>query len=247
MELMPLRSYRLEFAKRAEWRRDEEERRHHAERARLAREKEEKHEREMDAQEDALMDMVVAVLATNAEIADFTTQLDTYDVATVEALMQNEEQLKQVREELCILLDKAYVLPDGRRVFKTEDGTRVFDEHGQEVNDIDPYTIEDWRPHWEKYQNPFERETTLVEERDNLLEFQKLADEARAETRKAEKDGGMSRERLDELEKKLADEAPDAVKRQMKTDNDAAIDNGVDNDPQPTSFRPAAKLDIPAL
>ena len=46
---------------------------------------------------------------------------------------------------------QAYLLPDGRRVFKTEDGSRVFDEHSIEVTDFDPETIEDWRPRREAF------------------------------------------------------------------------------------------------
>lgn len=52
--------------------------------------------------------------------------------------MQNGRALERVQEDLRIMVDKAYVLPDGRRVFKTEDGMRVFDEHGEEIKGFDP-------------------------------------------------------------------------------------------------------------
>lgn len=160
METAPLRFYRLEFAKRAEWRRDDERRTFDQARQREGKDKRQKREREAD--QEALLDAMLAVMSTETDIANFYTQLDSYDAATVEALMENNEQLKAVREELKILLDQAFVLPDGRRVFKTEDGVRVFDEHGVEVKDIDPDSIESWRPSWKQYQNPFEREADLA-------------------------------------------------------------------------------------
>ncbi|MCO5147384.1 MAG: hypothetical protein M9895_14555 [Aquamicrobium sp.] len=246
MEVAPLRSYRLEFAKRAADRREEERRIHQHVKDKEERDK--KREQDTSAEHDALLDMAITILATEAEFNGFMIELDEYDAATVKALMENDEQLKQVREELKILLDKAYVLPDGRRVFKTEDGTRVFDEHGVEVEDIDPDMIEDWRPHWELYQNPFEREADLVQQRDDILEFQKLADETRAEARRANEAGGMNRERLQELREKLADEAPDAVKRQLPQDHALALDDAEpETQPEAVTFRPAGKLDMPAI
>lgn len=239
-----LRSYRLEFARRAEgWREDQ-----HREyfRKKEAEEREKKREQGNEAAQDAMFDYVTAVLASETAIQSFTVKVDAYQAATVEALMENEEQLRRVSEELQILLDQAYVLPDGRRVFKTEDGIRVFDEHGVEVRDIDPDTIEDWRPHWEKYQNPFERKAGLVEEREKLFEFQKIADEADAEIANA-KEEGIAQDRLDELEKRLADEAPDVVKHKLGMpvlDQDA---EPAATPQQHTTFRPAGRLDMPTL
>jgi len=244
METAPLRPYRLEFAKRAEWKREDERR---LDQAKQKEEKDKKEERERVAEQESLLDTAMVVMATNTEMAAFHTELNAYDTATVEALMENEEQLNVVRGELKILLDQAYVLPDGRRVFKTEDGTRVFDERGIEVKDFDPDAIEDWRPRWEKYKNPFEREADLAKQREEILEFQKLTDEVRAETKTAEENGGMSRERLKELREKLADVAPEAVRAKMgKNAPESEAELAAAPKPDP-AFRPAGKLDAPAL
>lgn len=48
--------------------------------------------------------------------------------------MENQVFLDAVRERLDVVLSRAHVLEDGRRVFKTEDGSQVFDEHGAEVD-----------------------------------------------------------------------------------------------------------------
>lgn len=222
MELTPLRFYRLEFAKRAEWRRDEDERRAF-EQLKEKETRDNRRERELDGEHDALMDLVTTVLASDTAIASFTVKIDSYDAATVEALMENEQQLERVQE--------------------TEDGTRVFDERGKEVTDFNPDEIEDWRPRWEVLQGLRQSQQDLVDERDQLHEYQNLIDE----TRDRLDDEGLTKDELDELEKRLEDNAPDAVKRKVPNDNDAELERNKDSEPQPASFRPAAKLDMPAL
>ena len=242
MEVMPLRSYRLEFAKRAADRREDE--RRIIDQIKDREERDKKREHDVEADQDALIDIVAAVLATDAQIADFTVKLDTYDAATVEALMENEQALERVRDEIRIMLDKAYVLPDGRRVFKTEDGTRIFDEHGEEVTDFDPDEIEDWRPRYEGYKAIVAEEEALVEERNDLIEYQDLLDD----TRERAGQEGLTNDELDELEQRLEANMPDAVKRQLPKESALGLDEASpDAEPQATAFRPAGKLDMPAL
>lgn len=218
METSTLSLYRQEFAKRAEWRREDE--RRFLEKLKTENEKEKKRERErQEHQEEQLLEMVVAVLATETQVREFTFKLDAYDTAIVEALNENDEQMVLVRRDLEALLDRAYVLPDGRRAFKTEDGTRVFDEHGKEVFDLDPDLIDETHPYWQQYEGPFKQKFALDEKREELLEFQKQADDARSELQKGE----MTKDRLEELEKILAKNAPDEVRRRM--DQDAAPAN----------------------
>lgn len=240
METAPLRSYREEFAKRAEWRREDERR---LDQIKLKEDKDKKEERDREAEQEALLDSFVVVMATEVEITDFNVKLNTYDTATVEALMENEEALAKVREEMRIMLDKAYVLPDGRKVFKTEDGARVFDEHGVEVKDFDPKTIEDWRPRHEGYQSIVKQFDGLTEERKELVEFQGQLDEVRDDAN----EDGLTKAELEELEKRLEENVPDAVKAKMANDGPEQ-DAEVAAAPKPeTTFRPAGKLDMPAI
>ena len=67
-------------------------------------------------------------VATDMQIQEFEAKLDRYEAATVAALIENQERLDVVTAQMIVLLDQTYVLEDGRRVFKTEDGTQVFDE-----------------------------------------------------------------------------------------------------------------------
>ncbi|SMD14991.1 hypothetical protein [Rhizobium sp. RU36D] len=238
MEPLPLRSYRLEFAKHAEWRREEE--RRDTDFARQQTEK--KREQEQDLREESLEEILLTALATNAEISDFTVRLDGYDTATIEALHENDEALAKVREELRVILDKAYILPDGRKVFKTEDGTRVFDEHGAEVKDLDPEQIEDWRPRWEQLQETRDAQKLLLEERDQLHSYQERLDAARERVGEE----GLTKGELKELEETLKADMPDAVKRHLPEGNNISLEAEA-VEPKAVSFRPAAKLDMPAL
>ena len=90
-------------------------------------------------QDDLLSFASEVILATEIQIEKFNIKLDQYDEATVKALMDNQIALDNVRVNIELMLDNAYVMEDGRRVFKTENGSQVFDEQGVEVmqNELD--------------------------------------------------------------------------------------------------------------
>lgn len=73
-----------------------------------------------------------------------------------------------------------------------------------------------------------------------------MTDEVRAETKAAEQNGGMSRDRLKELRRQLAEEAPDAVKAKMAQGPERDIEVSAAPKPE-TAPRPIGKLDMPAL
>lgn len=115
-----------------------------------AREQDQK--RKAEAAEELDSDLVAAAMttipATQNEVAAFTVRLDAseaqhdvYNDATVTALIQSQaelevinRQLEQVRHELDEMLQRAYVMEDGRRVFLNQDGTEAIDEFGNTVS-----------------------------------------------------------------------------------------------------------------
>jgi len=171
-------------------------------------------DREDNADNDTaeLLD-IVALIVTDAELRAFRLELDRYDAATIEALYQNEINLAEARAELERILGEAYVLPDGRRVFKTEDGLRVFDERGLELDatEIDPNEIEDWRPHWERFDGARQRVDALEAERQELLDYQEKLDAARERLDA----GDLTREEFDRLRENLKADMPDAVRQRI--------------------------------
>lgn len=198
---------RDEFKRSAAWRREQ----HFMFEKRV---KDRKREEREDRVESDISDFAGAVMmATDEQIAEFTLQLDHYDEATVKALYENEQALDAVKERIEDMLARAYVLPDGRRVFKTEDGLRVFDENGTELDAsvIDPDQIEDYRPRWEAFHPETDLRDSLIKERSEILKFQEHLVDAR--DRIAE--GDLTVDDLDELEAGLKADAPEAVLRHM--------------------------------
>lgn len=179
--------------------------------ARQQEEQRSRRERNEELRNDdaAFMDAAMSVISTS-EVASFKIELDLYDTATVTALQENEIELAAVRERMDNLLGQAHVLPDGRRVFKTQDGLRVFDENGIEIETkvIDPEMIADSRPHWEEYKPDFERSKELIAKQTELLDYQTKLDDARERL----DTGDLSRKEFDTLREDLKADMPEAVR-----------------------------------
>ena len=180
----------------------------------FARQQEEerlRRERRDELRDDAADVADFAMVAiSSAELAEFRVELDRYDAATVEALQINEIELIKARDNLDGILLKAHVLPDGRRVFKDEQGTRVFDEYGRELSAevIHADEIDDRRPRWETFDAARSRVEALESERTEILGYQETLDHARERLDA----GDMTRKEFDELSEKLKDDMPDAVR-----------------------------------
>lgn len=164
-----------------------------------------------DKLEDAVTSLAAeAVMATSSQIKSFEVKLDSYDAATITALMENQELKDAVQDRIAEMLTRAYLMEDGRRVFKTEDGTQVFDEFGVEVlaEELDPDLIDDNRPTYEAYAADMDALAALEAERTQILEFQERVDAAREDIAKGE----ISESELEDLDADLLDAMPPAVR-----------------------------------
>lgn len=171
--------------------------------------------------DDILALAVEVVLATQIQIEEFKAKLDTYDEATVIALMENQEMLDAVRTEIQSMLARAYVMEDDRRVFKSEDGSFVIDEFGENVShdEINFDMIPDDNPSAETFMRAKQAEGNLLAERQKIHEFQEKLDTAHEKIA----DGEVSKSELDELDADLTGAMPPSVKAHVvgfdKTDN----------------------------
>lgn len=179
-----------------------------------AREQQEQKDIRAEKTDDELFDLATAViLATVVEVQEFQAKLDTYDEATVKALMQNQEAIEAVEARMADKLEHAYVMDDGRKVFKSEDGTWAIDSTGNRLddssNDIDSI------PQTKFTAEEFEADTLELNklniERRQILEYQEKLYHARERSNSDD----FTKEELDELDNELEAEMPDAVKRQM--------------------------------
>ena len=176
------------------------------------RDTEKRRRNERERTEDAVT--AISVMATSAQIVAFEAKLDKYETAAATALMDNVKRLEDVRARIEALLERAYVMEDGRRVFKTEDGERAFDEFGEEVSadDLDPDLIGPQSPTWEDYEPHFDERISLSAERQKIIEFQGRIDAARDEIA----DGEISEADLDALDADLLVTMPPAGHRQRR-------------------------------
>lgn len=213
--MMPIivpRSWKEEFERAARLKHDEQRREEEAVFSRHERRERDKEKLEQE-QRDLDEILMAELLASPAEVAAFRLRLDRYDAATVEALLENQKALDAVQRRIEKRLMEAHVLPDGRRVFKTLDGTRVFDEHGQEVGPdiIDPDSIDNSKPRWDIHGADLEVRRLLLEEREQLLDYQQKLDAARE---RLDSDD-ITKKELERFEADLADNAPASVRQKV--------------------------------
>ncbi|WP_299500465.1 hypothetical protein [uncultured Roseobacter sp.] len=157
--------------------------------------------------------------------------------ATIEALLENQELLDAVQLRMDHLLSEAYILPDGRRVFKSEDGLRVEDEFGAVVpaSELDPNSIEDYRPSLEVWESAWEERQALNKQREELIAYQNKLDQAQILIDQ----GGLSDEDFADLDDLMINNVPDAVRSRLPSAEPAhRTDLEVINQDMSTSFDP---------
>lgn len=166
--------------------------------------------------------------ATEVQLRAFNVKLDGYEAATTAALMENQKQLDAVSVQIDLLLAQAFVMPDGRRVFKTEDGNQVFDEHGVEVlpDELDPTDIPDSAPTWEMFSSAMSDANRLDIERSQLIDYQEKLDDARS----LASEGDVSEAELVELESELDKLMPLGVRSQLPPIENANKAPGVNHE-----------------
>lgn len=203
-----------------------------------------------EAADELMAAGIAVVMATETQLADFRTKLDLRDAATIEALNENRIRLENAQQLLLEseariqhMLDRAYVLEDGRRVFLTEDRSQAFDEFGNEVSqyafdfDAVPYNAPTYAAYAEQVEIEKElraQEHALTNERQDILDYQEKLDGVRDRIA----DGNITESELDELDANLLDAMPVSVRRHMPGANAVAT-----NDPDGS----AANIDAQSI
>ncbi|GAB5470458.1 MAG: hypothetical protein Kilf2KO_34880 [Rhodospirillales bacterium] len=178
-------------------------------------ERKERAEAKADA-EETIDTLILLQRASPERMALMSDRLNLHQEKVIEALLANQDALDQTQDKLDGMLEEAYVLEDGRRVFKTRDGTQVFDEHGEEVA-MDADAIEDHRPRWETLRDTKADSDALLQERDALLTYQKELDEAQERL----ESGDLTTADMDDLDALLMD-APAAVSSRLPESDPAS-------------------------
>ncbi len=172
--------------------------------------------------------------AFETRLDKYDARLDAHNTAITKALMENRElldllseRLLQVETDLQNMLDRAYVMEDGTRVFKSEDGVTVIDEFGKTVDReiLDPNLVPNNGDTSERYLErlTFKQETLEIESNalvnrqklhdaaDNIVELKERSAVAHtkiSEYRERIKDGGLTVEEIEEFDAELLDAMP---------------------------------------
>ncbi len=177
-----------------------------------------------DKMEEELFSVVAsAAIATTQQILQFQSKLTSYEDATVAALMKNQKMLDVVLDDMEVMLAHAYVMDDGRRVFKSVDGETVIDEFGEIVSrdELDPKLIPSGGTTPDEYLSNLELAGSLRIERNELHAFQDKLDNARDASSKDD----LTNDELDALDADLEASMPKSVQAQLPDYEPAAAAN----------------------
>jgi hypothetical protein len=176
----------------------------------------------------------VQMEALRQRAAEFSKHLDFLEQATAEALHENEEQLRNSREDLRRIRERAYeiTMPDGNVEKVYRDGDKVRTDSGTEVDRdiIRAEDIPDALPSWsERKLKELDIDALMHEQRRLTVYQEKLA---HARSRSGSDD--LSGDELDGLKAGL-DEMPDSVRSRVSPEPKAAVR-------QPDPDRPYPRL-----
>lgn len=142
---------------------------------------------------------------------EFLRELDRREQACIEALHENEEQMRAAQKELQTIRDRAYelTLPDGSTTKVYRDGNKVRMENGAEVGRdlVKPEDLGDQRPSWSSLQLGIKRVDDLNKERDAITAYRQKIGEARQEADGAD----ITADELNELGRSLDRVRPPGV------------------------------------
>lgn len=200
------------------------------------RNKKAQHSETQQDRTDGPIDFAVTTITTE-QLSTFQGEIDILQEVSVQAIMDYDVALDEIEARLEQALNQAHRLEDGRRVFESEDGLRVLDEHGNEVDEsvISPLEIDDRKMRWETFNSMMIERDELVEGRKSVVDFQSELDAA--EQRLGS--GDMTQDAFEKLRGQLLADAPDAV-RELAQQRGLAFDSKKDAE----TSAPSHALDI---
>jgi hypothetical protein len=189
-----------------------------------------------EMQNERIASFMRTVMATQERVAEFQKKVDELERASYDALIENERQLHDAREELARIREQAYevTLPDGSTTKVYRDGDKVRDDAGNEVSGsiIAPDDISPTHPDWPSRKAAGDAVDKLTRERKDIIEYREKLDDAREAT----SSGEVARDKMDDLEKGL-EEMPASVRRHAGLPPDQDADPVTR--PAPGASRPA--------
>ena len=166
---------------------------------------------------------VSVIIASEIQIAKFEAKLSLYNEATTTALMENQIEFEALQKRLVEIESRlegvwqhANIMEDGRRVFLKADRSQAYDEFGKEVSN-DEYSydqfpdshvpVDEFLPDLIARGEIHDAMSNNRQERDKIHKFDDLKNHHREEFAK----GGITEDRLNEMDAELLDAMPPSV------------------------------------
>lgn len=144
----------------------------------------------------------------------FMQQLDRLNVAAAEALRENEEKLRNAREKLDDMRERAYkiTMPDGTVVSVFRDGDKVRNETGALVSPdvVRAGDLPANAPTWKDWTEGNKVVGDLEREHDSIVKYQQTLEGAQEKAAS----GDLSADELDALERNVQKGMPESARRQ---------------------------------
>lgn len=166
-----------------------------------------------------------AMLRDNPEYAALYKKteglLDRAEKATDNAIDQAMQDLLQREEALNELLDNANRLPDGTRVFRSEDGS-VFNEHGQPIDAEDAQSIV-WKDGAPTYEDLMQQKQKMDEVRKRIEDLQHYQIDVlgRARDRMNDQHDPITPEEMEQIQDDIINKADAYVQNVIQPQSDA--------------------------
>lgn len=115
----------------------------------------------------------LTIQIVSEEMRRFEERLADLERASVAALLENEEKMREAQEELDRIRERAHVItmPDGRKVRVYRDGDVVRDEEGSIIDFLVPGDLPEGSPDYAELRDAYERINELVEERRDIQDY----------------------------------------------------------------------------
>lgn len=162
-----------------------------------------------------LMDaMELAAMVWNETFDRIAHEINTLSEATQIALSNARQEAQQAAEELREIQDRATTLPDGRRVYRDEDGN-VYTEDGNRLSPDQAAGIQwaEGATTWNEYLNARKRQQETAQNVEDIERYRDRIEALRQRLQSATP-GNPSQEELERLESELDQGMPAAVRKE---------------------------------
>ncbi len=203
---------------------------------------------EADPKDDAILDvldaMELAAMVWHETFERIAVRLEATTEATAIALTEARREATEAAESLERLRDRATTLPDGRRVYRDQNGN-AYTEDGGRIPDDEAATIKraDGAPSLEDYRNADRRDREARRRLDEIERYNERLNAIRQRLNGATP-GSVSQEELERLEAELDRDMPDSVRQtreQLAADRPNSPARQATSTPEPEQPEPAAK------